>query len=149
MVGGGMLLLAACASTQDQLPLVFARTQTFGADLSGSVPDQGAHLALGFYDRNLAIVPTTTREGMPIRGKIPIDTIMSEDSLSVLGQFEMSSKADTTAEVGLGTFFSTGQAASKLSDGFAAKMGYKAPPRAVNAGSIPPGAAPTPNANPN
>jgi hypothetical protein len=124
----GLTILTGCASSQDQMPLVFMRTQTFGANLSASVPDQGAHLTVGFNDRNVAVVPTTTRTGEPIRGEISEDGVKTLDSLSVLGQFEMSSKADAGAQVGLGTFFSTGQAASKLSDGFAAKMGYGRPP---------------------
>lgn len=115
-------MLTGCTTSQDSLPLIFARTQTFGVSLSGSVPDQGAQLTLGFGDRNIAIVPTQTGDGSPVRATIGDAT----DSLSVLGQFETSTKGDTSVAVGLGTFFATGQAASKLSDGFAAKMGYGA-----------------------
>lgn len=119
----GCLPIAGCASTQDQPPLVFARTQTFGATLAGTVPDQGAHLTLGFSDRNLAVVPTTTRSGEIIRAT----TSKTSDSLSVLGQFQATTDA-TAVKAGLGTFFSTGQAARRLSKGFAAQMGYKEEP---------------------
>lgn len=129
ILGGTMLLLAGCANTADQMPLVFARTQTFGANLSGSVPDQGAALTLGFGDRNVAIVPTTDRNGSPIRSKI--DNVesgkgsKSEEALSVLGQFEANSKASASLEAGLGTFFATGTAARNLSEGFADKVSGK------------------------
>jgi hypothetical protein len=117
--------LAACANGRDQLPLIFARTQTLGATIGGSAPDQGAQLTLGYGDRNLAVVPTTTSSGKSIRGNIERcvngQWQRASDSLSVLGQF---SASENTTKVKMGTFFATGQAASKLADGFARQLGW-------------------------
>ena len=63
------------------------------------------------------------------------------DSLSVLGQFDFKSDAENAAiNVGLGKFFSTGMAAKKLSDGFAAKLcgEYLAAKKTENAPQDPP-----------
>jgi hypothetical protein len=119
------VVLSGCTNSMDQPPLVFARTQTFGATVGATAPDQGAQITVGFGDRNLAVVPTTTREGKEIRAIIKGSNEKGQitdttDSLSVLGQFE--AKAGNSTGVSLGTFFSTGQAASKLSDGFARRM---------------------------
>jgi hypothetical protein len=118
--GAIILALAGCTSTEEQLPLVFARTQTLGVSVAGSVPEQGGNITLGFSDRNLAVVPTTTRAGESIRS-IARDTTNPEaqfdDALSVLGQFEVSSEA-SAPRVGLGTFFSTGMASRTLAAGF-------------------------------
>lgn len=130
--GAALFALAGCASVDEPLPLVFARTQTVGVAVAGSVPDQGASLTLGFSDRNLAIVPTTTRGGQPIRSTAQGGF---DDALSVLGQFEVNANA-TEVETGLGTFFSTGGASRTLAAGFRAKL----------AGSNPaPNPAPTPD----
>ncbi len=49
-----------------------------------------------------------------------------KDALSVLGQFTIDSNATKNGVgVGLGRFFATGSAASRLADGFAAKLGTK------------------------
>jgi hypothetical protein len=106
---------AAAADGKRMLPLIYARTQTFGATAIASVPDQGGQITVGFGDRNLAIVPTTTPNGEQIRGS----TYQSSDSLSVLGQFQATAATD---DISLGTFFSTGNASSKLADGFKAGL---------------------------
>jgi hypothetical protein len=88
--------------------------------LAGSVPDQGAQLTLGYGDRNLAVVPTTQTNGEAIRGTGQGSDF--QDSLSVLGQFEASGKASDVS-ASLGTFFSTGNAARLLAQGFSCKLG--------------------------
>lgn len=116
------LPLSACTTADQPMPLVFARTQTVGISVAGSVPDQGANVTIGFADRNLAVVPTTTANGDPIRSKAtdaagqPFD-----DALSVLGQFEANASGQNVS-AGLGTFFSTGLAARNLAEGFQDKL---------------------------
>ena len=117
------LPLGACATGPDQsLPLVFARTQTAGVSVAGSVPDQGAHLTIGYSDRNLAVVPTTTAKGDPIKSVATEGDQPFEDAYSVLGQFELNANAQSV-NAGLGTFFSTGMASRTLAEGFRCKMG--------------------------
>jgi hypothetical protein len=118
--GIAAMSLMGCATADEPLPLVFARTQTVGVAVAGSVPDQGASITLGYSDRNLAVVPTTTREGHPIRSIAPDGDnpdVHFDDALSVLGQFAVNAKA-ANPEVGLGTFFSTGMASRTLAAGF-------------------------------
>jgi hypothetical protein len=128
------LPLAACTTADQPMPLVFGRTQTLGIGIQGSAADQGANLTLGFNDRNIAVVPTTTMQGGNIRS---ISTDKNgepfEDSLSVLGQFEANGNAKNV-EASLGTFFSTGLAARKLAEGFKARLskGTTAPADAGN-----------------
>lgn len=122
MAGLGALPLAACTTADQPMPLVFGRTQTVGIGVQGSATDGGGSVTLGFNDRNIAIVPTTTMQGGNIRSiSTGDDGAPFEDSLSVLGQFEASGSA---REVGatLGTFFSTGLAARKLAEGFKARL---------------------------
>lgn len=121
LLGGlAALSLAGCATTQVGSPLLFARTQTYGITIAGSVPDQGAQLTLGFGDRNLAIVPTTQSDGEQIRGTGEGSNY--QDALSVLGQFEASGRASDVS-ASMGTFFSTGNAARLLAQGFSCKLG--------------------------
>jgi hypothetical protein len=115
------LPLAACATSDEAMPLVFGRTQTLGVSVAGSVPDQGAHITLGFSDRNIAIVPTTAPGGTGIRGIVPSADGSFEDALSVLGQFEANADAQSVT-TSLGTFFSTGMASRLLAEGFRCKL---------------------------
>ena len=120
LLGGiAALSLASCTTDQQGMPLIFGRTQTVGISVAGTVPDQGAHLTIGFSDRNVAIVPTTSPGGDRIRSMAGDGF---EDAMSVLGQFEANAKASDVG-AGLGTFFSTGLAARSLADGFRCKMG--------------------------
>ncbi len=125
LLGGiAALSLGGCTTGQQGMPLVFGRTQTVGVSVAGSVPDQGAHLTLGFSDRNIAIVPTSAPNGDPIRSVAPDPTVPGaqfQDSLSVLGQFEVNANA-TNVSTSLGTFFSTGLAARNLAEGFRDKL---------------------------
>jgi hypothetical protein len=118
MAFAAALPLAGCTTADQPVPLVFGRTQAVGISVAGSVPDQGAHLTIGFSDRNLAIVPTSTVKGDPIRAQA---TNGFTDALSVLGQFEANAKAQEVS-AGLGTFFSTGMASRYLAEGFSCKL---------------------------
>jgi hypothetical protein len=135
--------LTACTTDQQGMPLIFARTQNVGVSVAASVPDQGAHLTLGFADRNIAIVPTTSPQGEAIRGVTPLSGGgQFQDALSVLGQFEVTAKGDSAVQAGLGTFFSTGIAARNLAEGFRDKLAGRAP-------GAPPPPAPAPAPPPN
>lgn len=127
LAGIPAMALAGCQGVEQGVPLVFARTQTVGISVAGSVPDQGAHLTLGFADRNIAIVPTTQSNGNPIRSRATESDQPFEDSLSVLGQFQASAEGGAGVSAGLGTFFSTGLAARNLAEGFACGMGLDCP----------------------
>jgi hypothetical protein len=110
--------LAACTTADQPMPLVFGRTQTVGIGVQGSAADGGGSVTLGFNDRNIAVVPTTTMKGEAIRASA---TDGFKDALSVLGQFSAKGSAK---EVGaaLGTFFSTGMASRYLAEGFSCEM---------------------------
>ena len=115
--------LGACTTADQPMPLVFGRTQSIGIGVQGSAADQGASLTLGFNDRNIAVVPTTTMKGDRIRSISTGDNDEPfEDSLSVLGQFEANAKGGAGVGANLGTFFSTGLAARKLAEGFKARL---------------------------
>ncbi len=115
------LSLAGCATSEQGSALIFARTQTFGVTIAGSVPDQGAQLTMGFGDRNLAVVPTTQSNGEQIRGTGEGSNF--QDALSVLGQFEASGGGGQGVSASLGTFFSTGNASRVLAQGFSCRLG--------------------------
>lgn len=117
-----VLFVTAC--NEVGTPLIFGQSDTIGIDVSGSVPDQGGGITVGYKGRNIAIVPTAVisngvGENMPIRSTTSDGFV---DSLSVLGQFEANATANSP-EVSLGKFFATGMAAQKLADGFAAELG--------------------------
>ena len=138
--------LAGCTTDQQGMPLIFGRTQTVGIAVAGTVPDQGAHVTLGFSDRNIAIVPTAAPDGQLIRSTSADGSF--QDALSVLGQFEARGSG-RDVEAGLGTFFSTGMASRNLAEGFRDKMrGFG---QAADAGKVFPrsGPAPTPTTVPN
>ena len=134
------LPLAGCATSEQGSALIFARTQTFGVTIAGSVPDQGAQLTMGFGDRNLAVVPTTQSNGEQIRGTGEDSNF--QDALSVLGQFEASGSGQNVS-ASLGTFFSTGNASRLLAQGFSCRLG---PTQGVCEAPTATAAAPTPAA---
>ncbi|MBC7831204.1 MAG: hypothetical protein H7Y62_04200 [Hyphomicrobium sp.] len=138
--------LAGCTTDQQGMPLVFARAQDVGVSVGATVADQGAHLTLGFSDRNVAIVPTVTPQGNLIRSVATENNQPFNDALSVLGQFEVTAKGGTEVSAGLGTFFSTGLAARNLAEGFRDKMrGFG---QGSDAGTVFPLPGPTPAATP-
>lgn len=141
--GTAALMLTACTTTGQQMPLVFARTQTVGISIAGSVPDQGAHLTLGYSDRNLAVVPTATAGGELIRSTATENNQPFNDALSVLGQFEINGNA-ARVETSLGTFFTTGLAARNVAEGFRDRLRGFGPAAAADAVIPRSGTAPPP-----
>ena len=126
-----ILLLGLSACSNAGTPLIFGQSDTIGITVSGSLPDQGGEITVGYKSRNIAIVPTAIVSEVDgqvtnVRGTATNGFI---DALSVLGQFEANVRA-AQPEVGLGKFFATGIAAQKLADGFAAELGYIYPPPA-------------------
>lgn len=119
-----LLAVAGCSSTGES-SLIFGQANTLGISIGASAADQGGDLVLGYKGQNFAIVPVSV--GQPDGSSAHIGAAVGDgfgDAYSVLGQFEAKSKTGvTTQSAGLGTFFATGLAAKRLSDGFAQKMG--------------------------
>jgi len=124
MMGFAVLLvqvLTGCV-TPKNMPLVFGQSHTVGISINGSATDQGAELTLGYKDRDIAIVPVTIQQADQNNIQLSATTTGDTDAFSVLGQFEVNSRAGQP-EAGLGKFFATGIAARRLADGFASRMG--------------------------
>lgn len=124
-----------------QKPLIYARTDVFGFDISGSSAEQGANFTLGYSSNNLALVPVFAPSGglrvSGLFGGIG-DVPNSRDAYSVLGQF----KADTNTKAlgfGIERYFATGIAAQNLAQGLRAALA--AAPVASSASSA---SSPTP-----
>ncbi len=113
------LSIAGCATKQN-LPLVFGQAHTVGISMSSNISQQGGEFTLGYKDWNFAIVPVTVSQADGGNTQIKaVATEQHQDALSVLGQFDVKAKE---GDVALGKFFATGMAASKLADGFKAKL---------------------------
>ena len=54
--------LAACGNV-DSAHLVFGQQQTVGLTIAGAGTTQDAELALGYKDKNIAVVPVAVKEG--------------------------------------------------------------------------------------
>jgi hypothetical protein len=114
-------LLSGCASWERNPPLLFGEVQTIGISVGGSAPEQGGSITVGYRSQDIAIVPATIAQGADANTQVKATAGEGfVDALSVLGQFEATVES---ARVGLGRFFATGQAAKKLADGFACRMG--------------------------
>lgn len=122
LIGAGSLL-GACSSAP---VLVFGQSHSVGIAIGGAASDAGAELSVGYKDRDIAVVPVAvvSKDGAVNQETMRVNSTVggATDAMSVLGQFEVSAKAQTP-DVGLGKFFATGLAAQKLADGFACKLG--------------------------
>lgn len=142
-----VILSVAGCTPQTNLPLIFGQTETVGITANAGTTQQSGELTFGYRDIDVAIVPTTITDKsgqvQQLKAEImeqgPTGCTHDTDGLSVLGQFdvEVDKKADaaqkgdsattaptgTTPQVTLGKFFATGNAAKRLSDGFAHKLG--------------------------
>jgi len=122
-------LLCACRSSS---VLVFGQSHMVGISV-GTAPSQSTpELAVGYKDFDIAVVPVAilSKDGSVTKDTLRVNSAVASadrkdgydtDALSVLGQFEVSTKAKDP-EVGLGKFFATGLAAQKLADGFSCKL---------------------------
>ena len=148
-----IIMLNACATTiPDNLPLIFLQSHTVGISVDSSMSTTttgGGVFTFGYKDKNMAIVPVIAKQNngdsTQLKGKVEENGIsddqqngckhLTEDALSVLGQFKFgtdengessSGSGGSSINVGLGKFFATGLAAKKLADGFASQLSGQA-----------------------
>jgi len=129
MLAAAAISLCACRSSS---VLVFGQSHTVGISI-GTAPSQSTpELSVGYKDLDIAVVPVAilSNDGAVTKDTMRVNSAVASidradgfdtDALSVLGQFEVSTKAKEP-EVGLGKFFATGLAAQKLADGFSCKL---------------------------
>lgn len=121
--GLALTALAGCGN-RDSSHLVLGQRIIVGLTISGSAPEQGAELSLGYKDHNIAVIPVAVKKEdgayQPLGSfdEAATGTDPASDAYSTLGQFELSTGEDGTVSVGLGKFFATGVAAQTLADGF-------------------------------
>lgn len=103
--------------------MFFAQYESLGFTVSAGAGQQLGDFTLGWKDRNLAIVPVTIRDHRGYADMLRGSSDDFLDSYSVLGQFSFDARQDTAVvDAGLGRFFATGLAASRLSDGFVVRL---------------------------
>ena len=128
------MLAGGCASNRDA-PLIFVQSNTAGISMGASAADQGADFVLGYKGSDFAIVPVAVVQNNGNSAQIKAEAGPGySDALSVFGQFQVDSNANAKApKVGLGKFFATGQAARRLTEGYAAKLGDRPSVTGANA----------------
>lgn len=144
----GITLVGCASDLPRNMPLVFGESITFGVGIGTGTADQGVDLTLGFKSRDVAIIPVVAykQDGTPEKllamitsktasdkatttekdKKTVQDNLRTEnpniDAYSVLGQF--STETDGKGRrVGIGKFFSTGNAATRIAEGFQKCLG--------------------------
>lgn len=129
------LILAACGKNEGA-DLIFGQQESVGLTISGSAPQQGGGLNLGYSSLDIAVVPVVveTPDGARVvKGETKsLDDHGNSagglsDALSTIGQFDLDTGTAGTVSAGLQKFFATGNAAQILAQGFADKMS-SAPP---------------------
>jgi hypothetical protein len=122
--------LSACGNIRGA-DLIFGQQETVGLTISGSAPQQGGGLTLGYASLDIAIVPVvveTASGAVVVKGETKtLDDKGAtagglSDALSTIGQFELDTGANTLVSAGLAKFFATGNAAQVLAQGFADKL---------------------------
>ena len=126
----GLLLgavTAGCVANGTNAPLIFVQTQSLGITAGANAAQAAPELTLGYHNVDVALVPVAIG-GEPLYGTLQDKTNGTfTDALSVIGQFNANAAGGTAATAGLGNFFATGQAAKRLGDGFAHKLGEPVP----------------------
>lgn len=125
-----------------QHPLVFARTDSVGIGIGGTLAEQGLAFKLGFASRNLALVPVIAPSIDHKVASVRSEGGGSKDSLSVLGQFDVNSKT-TSADFKLERYFATGVAARNLAAGLRASIAAGAASSSAGTASTTPAAPAT------
>lgn len=129
------LALTGCSKNQGA-DLVFGQQESVGLTISGSAPQAGGGLTLGYSSIDIAVIPVvveTPGGGVVVKGETKtLDDKGGSagglsDALSTLGQFDLDTGDNGTASVGLGQFFATGNAAQILAQGFAGQMSATPP----------------------
>lgn len=125
-----VLGLSACGNTNGA-NLIFGQEESAGVTISGSAPQQGGSLNLGYHSYDIAFVPVVveTPEGQ-ILVQASTDTLNQQgqpagrivDALSTIGQFSLGTGQNTVVSAELGKFFATGNAAQVLAQGFADEL---------------------------
>ncbi|MDM0053010.1 hypothetical protein [Variovorax sp. J22R115] len=115
-----------------QEPLLFARTDVIGIDIGGSLAQQGLQFVLGYNERSIALIPTTTRntkgDVTSIMGTDKVgDGAPALDAFSVLGQFQANTETRRLG-FGLERYFATGFAARNLGESLGAAIANAKPP---------------------
>ncbi|MEQ8585967.1 MAG: hypothetical protein RLO01_01700 [Thalassobaculaceae bacterium] len=125
------LVLSACGNTEGA-DLIFGQQESVGLTISGSAPQQGGGLTLGYNSLDIAVVPVVveTPDGTKVvKGETKSLDDQGDsagglsDALSTVGQFDLDTGTAGTVSAGLQKFFATGNAAQILAQGFAAKLG--------------------------
>ncbi|MCR9070091.1 MAG: hypothetical protein NXI18_00065 [Alphaproteobacteria bacterium] len=129
------LVLAACGNVNGA-DLIFGQQEAVGLTISGSAPQQGGGLTLGYHSLDIAVVPVVveTPDGAKVvKGETKSLDDQGDsagglsDALSTIGQFDLDTGTAGTVSAGLQKFFATGNAAQILAQGFAEKMGAATP----------------------
>lgn len=127
--------LSACGNTKGA-DLIFGQQESVGLTISGSAPQQGGGLNLGYSSLDIAVVPVvieTTGGNIVVKGETKSLDDKAEsagglsDALSTIGQFDLDTGANGAVSAGLEKFFATGNAAQILAQGFAEKMSATPP----------------------
>lgn len=121
IVAAAVILVSGCGS-REHAPLLFGQAHSVGINIGTNPANQTPEIAIGYKDVDIAVVPTVANfdngAGALIQGQVDGGV----DAYSTFGQF---STTVAGAEVGLGKFFATGNAAVALGAGFGCKAaGY-------------------------
>ena len=128
-------VLTGCSKKQGA-DLVFGQQESVGLTISGSAPQAGGGLTLGYSSIDIAVIPVvveTPGGDVVVKGETRKLDDKGEsagglsDALSTIGQFDLDTGDNGTASVGLGQFFATGNAAQILAQGFAGQMSASPP----------------------
>lgn len=119
-------LLTGC-STSENAPLIFGTSRVVGVSVGASAAGTVPEVTVGFKDLNIAHVPTIFLDPNGEHGLIQglddfpngAGVLRKGDAYSTFGQFALDSGATGVA---LGTFFSTGVSARRISEGFACQV---------------------------
>jgi hypothetical protein len=126
----GLLLgatTAGCVANGANAPLIFVQTQSLGITAGANAAQAAPELTLGYRNVDVALVPVAIGN-QPLLGTLEDKTKATfTDALSVIGQFNANGSGGTTPTGDFGNFFATGQAAKRLGDGFAYKLGQPVP----------------------
>lgn len=105
-------------------PVIFGQETSVGISIGQSAATQIPEFKVGYNDANVAYLPTVAVDGdgnlTALGGVIDGNGGSYKETYSVLGQFDVEATNGTNGPgAKLGKFFATGNAAVKLSAGFA------------------------------
>lgn len=118
-----LVLASGGCSIPENQPLIFAQAHTLGISATTTGSTATPELTLGYRDLDVALVPVVANGQLLQSGAVDSQGHSFPDAYSVLGQFNVTTAAGTSPNVGLGTFFATGGAARALGSGFQQQLG--------------------------